>query len=636
MGRVGGLAVALGVGAAVSIGCTSAWADDAGNTSGPGGSAADKPAGSSADTGEQAGTSNSTPSGAAGSPDDPAAPPSQTTSSTHTSTGSTASPVDSGDDSENPDTDAGPDAESTDSDDASSDSSVSPTPTQAPADSTHHSAGSATPTEDTVGHESVRPQIADTPTPTATTPGSTTDTDSQLPDEASEPRVISIQDSGFAPAGAESSDVVSSTSAGPVLTDAVASATDPGTVPAITTDSLAAVVVAALLGGIAPGNVPTNSPAELIALAATRRDQDDSDADQTLITTPDTTSQITDSVAVQAFTLSVASPFSAAPDPVTTSIDEAIKNIGNVIGGATIILRDAIVHTLDFISEAVKAASTFGKWLVDATVSGLHAVIDTTTALINGSITFAVNVVADAFRLLPNPLGDTIAGTVQFFGTVVTTAIDVVSDAIDNIVTFSGAVLDTAITVLSDLTVGAINVISVAKYELLTAIAGFFTSNAAPIATDDTATTNEDAPVVIRVLANDTDPDGDTLVLGAYTQGAHGAVTVNPDGTLTYTPNADYNGTDTFTYTVTSANLSDIGTVTVTITPVNDAPVATDDTATTNEHTHLVLAPNILLANDTDPDHDTLTITAVGTPTHGTTTKTTDGTCRNPICPIKF
>ena len=76
--------------------------------------------------------------------------------------------------------------------------------------------------------------------------------------------------------------------------------------------------------------------------------------------------------------------------------------------------------------------------------------------------------------------------------------------------------------------------------------------NDAPIAGNDTATTNEDTPVDISVLANDTDIDAGTTLTPVVTTGPrHGTTTVNPDRTITYTPAANYNGPDSFTYTAT-------------------------------------------------------------------------------------
>ncbi len=82
------------------------------------------------------------------------------------------------------------------------------------------------------------------------------------------------------------------------------------------------------------------------------------------------------------------------------------------------------------------------------------------------------------------------------------------------------------------------------------------------------------------MLANDTDPDGDTLTVTGGPTGADGTVTCTAGGDCTYTPNADFNGADSFTYTISDGNGgTDTATVTVTVTADNDAPVAVDDTA---------------------------------------------------------
>ncbi len=101
----------------------------------------------------------------------------------------------------------------------------------------------------------------------------------------------------------------------------------------------------------------------------------------------------------------------------------------------------------------------------------------------------------------------------------------------------------------------------------------------APVAVDDDRSTNEDAPLTIDVLSNDTDPDdGDTLsIMSVDTTGTQGTVTFG--ATVSYTPPANFFGTDTFQYTVEdSFDLTDTATVTITVNPINDAPVATNDT----------------------------------------------------------
>jgi hypothetical protein len=90
-------------------------------------------------------------------------------------------------------------------------------------------------------------------------------------------------------------------------------------------------------------------------------------------------------------------------------------------------------------------------------------------------------------------------------------------------------------------------------------------ANRPPLAVDDTATAINGFPVNINVLANDSDPDGDTLTVTAVTQGTNGSVTNNGDGTVNYDP-VCFQGTDTFTYTISDGNGgTDVGLVTVTV-----------------------------------------------------------------------
>ncbi len=101
-------------------------------------------------------------------------------------------------------------------------------------------------------------------------------------------------------------------------------------------------------------------------------------------------------------------------------------------------------------------------------------------------------------------------------------------------------------------------------------------SNTAPVAADDNYTTAEDTALTLNVLGNDSDPDGDSLLLWGYTQAANGTVTTDVNGDLVYTPNADWSGTDTFTYTIRDSNGGiDTASVSVNVTPVADAPTLT-------------------------------------------------------------
>ena len=152
------------------------------------------------------------------------------------------------------------------------------------------------------------------------------------------------------------------------------------------------------------------------------------------------------------------------------------------------------------------------------------------------------------------------------------------------------------------------------------------TGNRPPQAIDDVASTAEDTPVSIDVLANDSDPEGDAFSVIAVSSANGGTVVVNPDGSLAYTPPADFSGIDTLTYTIRDASgLSSTATVAVTVTPVNDAPVAGDDTGVTQEDVPVTFTAAELLANDSDVDGDALTITSVGPSTNGTAVLNADG-----------
>ncbi|EHU5160383.1 tandem-95 repeat protein [Vibrio parahaemolyticus] len=139
----------------------------------------------------------------------------------------------------------------------------------------------------------------------------------------------------------------------------------------------------------------------------------------------------------------------------------------------------------------------------------------------------------------------------------------------------------------------------------------------------DKATVVEDTPTIIKVLGNDTfEGDGKVVSLDTNNGPANGTVSVNPDGSVTYTPNDNYHGTDSFTYIVTSGGVSESTTVSVDVTPVNDAPVAKDDIATTQEDTAVTID---VLPNDSDVDGDKLSIESASVPKEQGTVEVVDG-----------
>ncbi|WP_069658288.1 Calx-beta domain-containing protein [Arcticibacter eurypsychrophilus] len=139
-----------------------------------------------------------------------------------------------------------------------------------------------------------------------------------------------------------------------------------------------------------------------------------------------------------------------------------------------------------------------------------------------------------------------------------------------------------------------------------------------PVAVDDLKTTEEDVPITFSVTSNDADVDGtlDPQSLVVITGPVQGTLLLNPDGTFTYTPKADYNGKDSFTYKIRDNNgmESNEAKVILIITSVNDAPVAQDDL-------FYVLKNGSLKAtvkrNDSDPDGDQLNFNVMTSPEKG-------------------
>ena len=146
--------------------------------------------------------------------------------------------------------------------------------------------------------------------------------------------------------------------------------------------------------------------------------------------------------------------------------------------------------------------------------------------------------------------------------------------------------------------------------------------NSPPVAVNDSATTPKNTPVTIPVLANDTDADHDTLSVTHLTNPAHGAVALNANNTVTYTPNAGFLGTDTFTYTANDGP-HDSNVATVTVQVKNTPPVGVDDSASTFKNIPVTIN---VLGNDSDADGDAISVSSLGSPAHGSATLNADKT----------
>jgi len=161
----------------------------------------------------------------------------------------------------------------------------------------------------------------------------------------------------------------------------------------------------------------------------------------------------------------------------------------------------------------------------------------------------------------------------------------------------------------------------------------------APVAVNDAYGGSEDSTVTINttlgVLANDTDRDEDPLTAVRFSDPAHGTLTLNSDGSLSYVPDANYHGADSFTYKAFDNQLySEAATVTLSIASVNDAPIAVDDNYAVSAGSRLVVsAADGLLANDIDADNtdgdpandDVLMVVSMTPPAHGTLTPASGG-----------
>jgi hypothetical protein len=148
------------------------------------------------------------------------------------------------------------------------------------------------------------------------------------------------------------------------------------------------------------------------------------------------------------------------------------------------------------------------------------------------------------------------------------------------------------------------------------------TTNTAPVANADTAITLEDTPVTIDVLSNDTDNETTSLVIVSFSLASNGSVAPVTGG-LQYAPNANFHGSDSFTYTVSDGHGGHAtAAVSLTITSDNDTPLASND--------YILYEPGQpvdfdVLRNDVDPDGDSIDLSMVTSPTYGGLASTTDG-----------
>ncbi|WP_289053126.1 Ig-like domain-containing protein, partial [uncultured Pseudoalteromonas sp.] len=308
----------------------------------------------------------------------------------------------------------------------------------------------------------------------------------------------------------------------------------------------------------------------------------------------------------------------ANPDTATILEDAAPTSI-NVIANDTDVDNDPLA--ISTASASIGSVSVSGSNLVytpEANFNG-QAIVNytltdgTTTAA--GVLTVAVTAVNDAPVANPDSatiLEDAAATNINVLGNDTDEENDALS--ISALTTTSGAVTSTGndviftseanfngqVTVnytLSDGTDTAMGVLTITVTPV----------NDAPIANPDSATILEDAVTTnINVLSNDTDPENDSLTISDASTNT-GSVSV-AGSNLAYTPEADFNGQAVINYTLSDGTDTASGVLNITVTPVNDSPVANPDTAAINEDSSTIVN---VVANDTDTEGDSLTITTV-------------------------
>ena len=154
--------------------------------------------------------------------------------------------------------------------------------------------------------------------------------------------------------------------------------------------------------------------------------------------------------------------------------------------------------------------------------------------------------------------------------------------------------------------------------------------NQPPAAVSDAYLTIEDTSLVLSaisgVLSNDTDPENDTLTAVLDSGPSHAALELHADGSFTFTPVANFYGQDAFSYHANDGEFnSNLATVNITITPVNDVPLALDDSFNTSVNYPLLIGVPGVLLNDTDIENNLLTAILDSSPLHGTLDLHMDG-----------
>ncbi|QEN12031.1 tandem-95 repeat protein [Mycobacterium sp. ELW1] len=385
-----------------------------------------------------------------------------------------------------------------------------------------------------------------------------------------------------------------------------------------TLGSLSGTGLPGLGTGLRRGGDPVGAPTTLVLLAGAGREfggrsrvrQAVASSVLSSQTGPDGPTPSVDSVAAKRLSALVTPRAAASP------LESFIGTVGSLINTALTAINNAVSTALTAINTAVTTAVT----AISNTITNLLTAIGVISkpndapSAVNDTVTTAEDsaVSVTAGTLLGNdsdPDGDTLTVTGVSSGAHGTAVLNGTTVTYTPTANFSGA--DSFTYTVSD---GRGGTATATVAVTVTAV------NDGPVAGNNTVTTAEDSAVSVTagtLLGNDSDPDGDTLSVTGVSSGAHGTAVLNGT-TVTYTPTANFSGVDSFTYTVSDGHGGTAtATVAVTVTAVNDGPVAGNNTVTTAEDSAVSVTAGTLLGNDSDPDGDALAVTGVSSGAHG-------------------